>query len=137
METVSQVYSKHIQFMEIAISVANMSKCKRAKVGCIIVDNNNRIISTGYNGTPKGTSNECECDNITHEYTLHAELNAIIYAKQNIAQNTIYVTMSPCIRCAAIIIQSGISTVYYKDLYSERGIQYLKNNNVTCIKLDM
>ena len=125
--------------MNIAVSVAAMSKCKKNKVGAIIVDANNRIISTGYNGSPKGTDNSCEdSDNVTYLTTLHAELNAIIVAKQDLTGCRIYVTLSPCIRCAAIILQAGIVEVNYAVLYRDiTGIEYLQYHGIKVNHIDI
>ena len=134
-----QTCCKDEQFMNIAVTVAAMSKCRKNKVGAIIVDHNNRIVSTGYNGSPKGTNNACEdSDNITFLTTLHAELNAIIVAKQDLTGCKIYVTLSPCIRCAAIILQAGITEVNYAVPYREtEGIDYLTYHGVKVNHIDI
>lgn len=121
--------------LDVAKIIANKSKATRLKVGAVIVDDKNRILSTGYNGTPYKTSNTCEKDNVTLPYVLHAELNAILFAKQPLDKATLYVTHSPCIHCAACIIQAGITTVYYETQYrDDQGIKFLEENNIKVIK---
>lgn len=108
-------------FMDIAEVIASNSKCIRAKVGAIIVKENN-IIAIGYNGTPKGWPNDCEENGVTKKEVLHAESNALAKCagSQNSAlDSTMYITHSPCPDCAKIIIQSGIKRVCYKQKYND------------------
>lgn len=124
-------------FMEIAWSFAERSYAKRNKVGCVIVDTNGRIISTGYNGTPRGVNNICEDGNFTYDYVIHAELNAIFNATtHDLSDCTAYVTVSPCVRCAAALLQKGITTVFYDQPYRDlSGIEFLQNHNVRVLQL--
>lgn len=107
-------------YLEMARVWAKNSYCKRRQVGALIVKNR-MIISDGYNGTPSGFENVCEDDNgLTKPYVLHAEANAITkVAKSGNSSDgaTLYVTASPCIECAKLIIQSGIKRVVYLDEY--------------------
>lgn len=119
---------------------AENSYCKRRKVGALIVKDK-MIISDGYNGTPAGFENVCEDENgITKPYVLHAEANAITkVARSNNSSEgaTMYVTASPCIECAKLIIQSGIRRVVYRDLYRiTSGIDLLKRAGVECEQID-
>jgi len=126
-----------ISLMQIAKVVATNSKCERAKVGAVIVKDK-RIIATGYNGTPRGTCNECEENNVTKPTVIHAELNAILNATTNdLKDSTIYLTLSPCIKCAPFIVQKGITKVVYSKNYRNEmcGLEYLLSNNVKCEQL--
>ena len=119
---------------------AENSYCERRKVGALIVKDN-MIISDGYNGTPAGFENVCEdTDGNTKPYVLHAEANAITkVARSNNSSDgaTLYVTASPCIECAKLIIQSGIRRVVFKDLYRlTSGIELLKRAGVECVHVD-
>lgn len=94
--------------------IASWSKDPSTKCGAVIVDKNRRIISTGYNGFPQGIVDyQARLTNrdIKLRLTIHAEQNAILFAKQELKNCTIYVTGHPCAHCAASIIQSGIRTV--------------------------
>lgn len=105
-------WSNH--FIEVTKLISTKSKDPSTKVGSIIVDKNNRIVSTGYNGPPKNTDDRdiiFENREIKLKRTLHAELNAILFAKQDLTDMTIYVTHPPCTQCAAAIIQTGICKV--------------------------
>lgn len=122
--------------IDIAKTIANKSKATRLKVGAVIVDDKNRVLSLGYNGTPYKTDNTCEVDNVTLPYVLHAELNAILFAKQSLDNSTLYVTHSPCIHCAACIIQAGITKVVYENDYRDSaGLDYLRSNGIIVEKV--
>ncbi len=113
---------------------AENSYCERRKVGALIVKDKT-IISDGYNGTPSGFENVCEDENgVTKPYVLHAEANAITkIARMNNSSEgaTMYVTASPCIECAKLIIQSGIKRVVYSEKYRlEDGINLLRKAGV-------
>lgn len=120
-------------YMNICVEVAQMSHAQRSKVGAILVKDNN-IMSFGYNGTPSGSNNCCEVDNVTKPDVLHAESNAICKMAQstNSSQGaTLYVTLSPCFECAKLIIQSGIKRVVFKEKYRDTSsIIFLQDNNV-------
>jgi len=109
---------------------AENSYCKRRRVGALIVKDK-MIISDGYNGTPAGFENICEDENgDTKPYVLHAEANAItkIACSNNNSKNaTLYITASPCIECAKLIIQAGIKRVVYSEKYRlSDGIELLE-----------
>ena len=132
-------------FMNVASLSAQRSKDPSCQVGCCIVNEDNIICATGYNGMPKGISdndipwgknNENELDN-KYKYVIHAEVNAILNKNsQNLKNCILYCTHSPCNECTKIIIQSDIKKIYYlnykKDLASER---MLSLTNIPCIKL--
>lgn len=110
------------------------SYCQRRKVGALLVKNK-MIISDGYNGTPSGFENTCEDEqHVTKPYVLHAEANAITkVAKSNNSSegSTLYVTASPCLECAKLIIQSGIRRVVYSEKYRiDDGIRLLERAGV-------
>ena len=116
------------------------SYCTRRQVGALIVKNQ-RIISDGYNGTPSGFENICEDENnVTKPYVLHAEANAITkIARSNNSSDgaTLYVTASPCIECAKLIIQSGIKRVVYSEKYRlEDGLELLKRAGIEVMYLN-
>jgi dCMP deaminase len=108
------------RYLRMAAIWAENSYCKRRQVGALIVKEK-MIISDGYNGTPAGFENICEDENgVTKPYVLHAEANAItkIACSNNNSKNaTLYVTASPCIECAKLIIQAGIKRVVYSEKY--------------------
>jgi dCMP deaminase len=122
------------RYLQMASIWAQNSYCERRKVGAIIVKEK-MIISDGYNGTPSGFENICEDENFkTKPYVLHAEANAITkVAKSNNSSEgaTLYITASPCIECAKLIIQAGIIRVVFSELYTKNeGLDLLKRAGV-------
>lgn len=127
------------RYMSMAKIWAENSYCQRRKVGALIVKND-MIISDGYNGTPSGFENVCEDeDGLTKPYVLHAEANAITKiarSNNNSDGATLYVTASPCIECAKLIIQAGIKRVVYAEKYRlTDGIDLLERAGVEVIFL--
>ena len=108
-------------FMGVALLAAQRSKDPSTQVGACIVDSDERILSTGYNGFPQGCSddefpwNRDEALGDTkYQYVVHAELNAILNARgKNLSGSKIYVALFPCHECAKAIIQSGVREVVY------------------------
>ena len=109
-------------FMGIALLSANRSKDPNTQVGACIVSNDNRILSIGYNGAPRGLHDDImkwdrEGDflNTKYAYVCHGELNAILNYRGDLTGSKIYVALFPCNECAKAIIQAGIKEVIYKD----------------------
>ena len=128
------------RYLEMAQVWAKNSYCKRRQVGALIVKDR-MIISDGYNGTPSGFENVCEDENgITKPYVLHAEANAIskVAKSGNSSEGaTLYVTASPCMECAKLIIQAGIKRVVYMDEYRLLdGIELLRRAGIECVHLE-
>ena len=129
------------RYMQMALIWAENSYCKRRQVGAILVKDK-MIISDGYNGTPCGFENICEDESFkTKPYVLHAEANAItkIARSHNSSEGaTLYVTTSPCIECAKLIIQSGIVRVVYANEYHVTdGVDLLVRAWVEVLKIDL
>lgn len=121
-------------FMTIAFTLARRSSCVRRHVGCVLVDQNNHIIGTGYNGGPRGAPhciddgstcpgvgfasgeglNRCEA--------IHAEQNALMQCKDVMAIHTIYTTTFPCEHCFKMIANTGCQQLYYYDDYPSSRI---------------
>ena len=121
-------------YMRMARTWSEYSYCVRRKVGAILVKDQ-MIISDGYNGTPSGFENICEDDNnVSKPYVLHAEANALTkVARSNNSSEgaTLYVTASPCMECAKLIIQSGIKRVVYGEKYRIMdGVELLERAGV-------
>ena len=130
------------RYLRMARIWAENSYCKRRQVGALLVKDG-AIISDGYNGTPSGFENVCEDENnVSKPYVLHAEANAITKiarSSQNSDGATLYVTASPCIDCAKLIIQSGIRRVVYGENYRlDDGIRLLQRAGIetTYVNLD-
>lgn len=122
------------RYLRMARIWAENSYCQRRKVGALVVKEK-MIISDGYNGTPSGFENVCEdATNTTKPYVLHAEANAITKlarSSNNSDGATLYVTASPCIECAKLIIQAGIKRVIYGEQYRlTDGIDLLRRAGI-------
>lgn len=133
-------YILDTRYLRMALIWAENSYCERRKVGAIVVKNK-MIISDGYNGTPSGFENVCEDDNnVTKPYVLHAEANAITkLARSNNSSDgsTMYITASPCIECAKLIIQAGVKRVVYGENYRLRdGLDLLERAGIETVFID-
>lgn len=148
-------------YMKMAEAFSELSYAERAKVGSIIVSEYDQVVSQGFNGTPSGFDNCCEnvlcnnvakcprgivnkdpqlckscqyCELVTKPEVLHAEANAITKCAKNCISTkngTIYVTLSPCIECSKLIIQSEIKRVVYRDIYRNcDGLNFLRKSGV-------
>lgn len=128
------------RYLDMARIWAQNSYCRRRQVGALLV-REKMIISDGYNGTPSGFENICEDENNkTKAYVLHAEANAITKVARSGNSSdgaTLYVTSSPCIECAKLIIQAGIRRVVFSERYRvEDGINLLKRANIEVVQFD-
>ena len=124
-------------YLDICERISLMSFATRAKVGAILVKDDN-IIAMGWNGTPKGFDNQCEHNPnpslshklVTKPEVLHAESNCISKVARSTQSSlgaTMYITISPCIECAKLIVQSGIVKVVYKSFYRDKkSLDFLK-----------
>ena len=121
----------HKRFLNLAKHISGWSKDPSSKIGAVIVDQNRRIISTGYNGFAVGVDDSEERLNdreTKYKIVLHAEENAILFSKQNLNGCSLYVSgLPPCAHCASIIIQSGVKNVYaWKQEIPERWQESVK-----------
>lgn len=128
------------RYLRMAAIWAENSYCKRRQVGALIVKDK-MIISDGYNGTPSGFENNCEdTAGLTKPYVLHAEANAITKiacSNNNSKDATLYVTASPCIECAKLIIQAGIKRIVYSEKYRlSDGIDLLERAKIEVVYID-
>lgn len=129
------------RYARMALIWAENSYCTRRKVGALVVKDK-MIISDGYNGTPTGFENVCEDEtNSSKPYVLHAEANAItkLAKSSNSSEGaTLYVTASPCIECAKLIIQAGIKRVVYTEKYRlTDGIELLERAGIEVEYLEL
>lgn len=130
------------RFLGMAMYVAEWSKDPSTKVGAVITDAKNRVISLGFNGFPRSVEDKI----VTREHklraTIHAETNALLFAKEDVEGMTCYVSHPPCAQCAAKLIQAGIQRVVWhspdpefvsrwaedmaiaKQMYDEAGVEY-------------
>ena len=133
-------------YMETAKNFAKCSTAKRLKVGAIIVDpSTGAIVSVGYNGMPSGMSNVCEEKREgrlrTKDAVLHAEENAIAKMARSSSSSEdtwMFITHSPCIKCARLIATSGVAKVFYNEQFNGRlgcGLDLLRKCSVRTINI--
>lgn len=129
-------------YMGTALLHSRLSKARRAQVGAVLVTANG-VTLTGYNGTPVGCSNECETEDEfgnleTKKEVIHAELNCILKAaKEGVSclGSTVYVTLSPCVQCSAMLINAGVKDlIYYEDYRNADGLELLKSAGISVKK---
>lgn len=138
-ENTDKQYLLDCRYLRMARIWAENSYCRRRQVGALLVKGP-MIISDGFNGTPAGFENVCEDDSgITKPYVLHAEANAITKvarSSNSSAGSTLYVTASPCLECAKLIIQAGIIRVVFAELYRiTDGVDLLRRAGIECVHL--
>lgn len=103
-----------LRFLELAKFISSWSLDPSTKVGAVITDTENRVVSVGYNGFPKGIKDDDRLNNreIKYQIVVHGEVNAIMFANKSLENCTLYTyPFEPCPRCAGVIIQSGIKRI--------------------------
>lgn len=133
-----------IVHMNAAMQYASLSRALRKKVGAVLVTNQG-IIVPGFNGTPRGADNSCEYFEygalVTKPSVIHAELNCIMKAARegvSVIDSTIYVTMSPCEPCSAMLIQAGVRRVVFADKYRcTAGLVLLQDSDIMIEQLEI
>lgn len=126
---------KHEYFMSIAIAVASRSTCPRRAVGCVITDDHDRIMATGFNGVPRGEPHcidePCLGANMTSGEgleicrALHAEQNALAQCKDILQIYNVYCTTYPCLNCLKQIINTSVKSMYFMEAYSVSYFPYI------------
>jgi dCMP deaminase len=121
-------------FLNVAEAVSLRSHDAETRVGVVVVDENKRILTTGYNGFPPG------CDDLVlpnlrpdkYPFMVHAEINAIAASRQDLRSSTLYCTHSPCRECAKAIITAGVKRVTYRKAYKNDDHLFVENFLTSC-----
>lgn len=122
-------------FMSVAQQISRLSTCPRRHVGCVITDEDSRIIATGYNGVPAGHEHcVCACNRVSASdlgrcKAVHAEANALLFCDTRLARS-LYVTSAPCIDCAKLIANTSIKYVAYQSSYDNEVLSYFKVHGI-------
>lgn len=128
------------RFLSLAQEVSSWSKDPSKKVGCVITNSNNQIVSLGFNGLPKLVQDDHRLNNKEwkNDHIIHAELNAILNAHSSVNNCTLFCTHSPCSHCASVIIQTGIMVVVvpkqderHMTKWGNKGLALLKEAGIT------
>lgn len=123
-------------FMEMAKLVASRSTCRHRQVGCVLVDKNNHILSTGYNGAPRGVEHcsdlsdevRCQSDLFGREYCVatHAEQNALLQCKDVNEIETCYTTVSPCMQCLKLLLNTSCKRIVFIEQYGSQDFNIIR-----------
>jgi dCMP deaminase len=125
-------------YMRMAEELAKRSTCARAQVGTVITDAAlSNVLGIGYNGNASGLPNRCDSTEAGRCGCIHSEVNALVKAPGSVRDKVLFVTMSPCVMCAKLIIQSGVTHVFYRSAYREPiGLDVLRSVDIATIRYD-
>ena len=119
-------------YMRMAEELAKRSSCRRLQVGTVITDASlANVLGIGYNGNARGLPNRCDSEEPGRCGCIHSEMNALVKAPGLVERKVVFVTTSPCVMCAKLIVQSGVSHVFYRSAYREPvGLDVLREGGV-------
>lgn len=125
-------------YMRMAEELAKRSTCARARVGTVITDASlSNVLGIGYNGNASGLPNRCDSTEAGRCGCIHSEMNALVKAPGSVRDKVVFVTTSPCVMCAKLIIQSGVTHVFYRAAYREPvGLEVLAAGGVKSVHYD-
>lgn len=125
-------------YMRMAEELAKRSTCARARVGTVITDAAlSNVLGIGYNGNAAGLPNRCDSDEAGRCGCIHSEMNALVKAPGLVRDKVVFVTMSPCVMCAKLIIQSGVTHVFYRAAYRDgAGLEVLRMGGIEAVLYD-
>lgn len=120
-------------YMRMAEELAKRSTCSRLQVGTVVTDAKlENVLAIGYNGNAKGLPNRCDSTVPGNCGCIHSEVNALVKAPGAVKDKVVFVTNSPCVMCAKLMINSGVTHVFYRMAYRDpSGIELLANAGVT------
>ncbi len=125
-------------YMRMAEELAKRSTCRRLSVGTVITDALlENVLAIGYNGNVRGFPNDCDAPTPGRCGCIHSEMNALVKAPGQVRDKVAFVTASPCVMCAKLMVQANISFVYYRTSYRSReGLEVLKAARVVTVRYD-
>ena len=125
-------------YMRMAEELAKRSTCARSSVGTVIASADlTQVLGIGYNGNARGLPNSCDSPEPGRCGCIHSEANALIKAGASIPGKAVFVTLSPCVMCAKMIVNSNVARVYYRDAYRDpTGVEVLCRGGVEAVLYD-
>ncbi len=125
-------------YMRMAEELAKRSTCRRLRVGTVITDGSlENVVAIGYNGNAKGFPNDCDTDTPGACGCIHSEMNALTKAPGQLRGKVVFVTASPCVMCAKLMVQANVEYVYYRLPYrSDAGLEILRQAQIPTIRYD-
>jgi dCMP deaminase len=123
-------------YMRMAEELAKRSTCERLQVGTVVTDARlENVLAIGYNGNAKGLPNRCDSTVPGQCGCIHSEVNALVKAPGSVKNKVIFVTNSPCVMCSKLIINSGVTHVFYRAVYRDpTGVELLARAGVTTVE---
>lgn len=123
-------------YMRMAEELAKRSTCARLRVGTVITDRRlENVVAIGYNGNARGFPNRCDSEEPGRCGCIHSEQNALVKAPGNLPDKVAFVTASPCIMCAKLMVQSGITHLFYRESYrSTVGLEVLRQGGIAPVE---
>lgn len=125
-------------YMRMAEELAKRSTCARSQVGSVIASGDlTQVLGIGYNGNARGLPNACDGTEPGRCGCIHSEANALIKAGAQIRDKVMFVTMSPCVMCAKMVVNSNVARVYYRSAYRDgAGLEVLRQGGVEAVRYD-
>jgi dCMP deaminase len=125
-------------YMRMAEELAKRSTCSRLQVGTVVTDAQlENVVAIGYNGNARGLPNRCDSTVPGNCGCIHSEVNALVKAPGGIRNKVVFVTDSPCVACAKLMINSGVTHVFYRRPYRDpSGIELLARSGITPVHYD-
>ncbi len=125
-------------YMRMAEELAKRSTCSRLQVGTVVTDATlENVVAIGYNGNAKGLPNRCDSSVPGNCGCIHSEVNALVKAPGSMKDKVVFVSSSPCVMCAKLMINSGVTHVFYRQLYRDpSGVELLAAAGVTPVLYD-
>lgn len=125
-------------YMRMAEDLAKRSTCTRLQVGTVVTDALlENVLAIGYNGNARGLPNTCDSAVPGNCGCIHSEVNALVKAPGNVRDKVAFVSASPCVMCAKLFINSGVTHVFYRKAYRDpTGIEVLRTGGVTPVPYD-
>tara|TARA_B100001179_G_C18553920_1_gene387328 strand:- start:345 stop:854 length:510 start_codon:yes stop_codon:yes gene_type:complete len=122
-------------YMRMAEELAKRSTCARLKVGTVITDKDlEHVLAIGYNGNARSFPNQCDGPTPGACGCIHSEQNALVKAPGGVQDKVAFVTASPCVACAKLLIQGNVSHFYYREIYRDpSGLEVLDRGGVTTV----
>jgi len=125
-------------YMRMAEELAKRSTCSRLQVGTVVTDAQlENVVAIGYNGNARGLPNRCDSTVPGNCGCIHSEVNALVKAPGGIRNKVVFVTDSPCVACAKLMINSGVTHVFYRRPYRDpSGVELLAQSGITPVHYD-
>jgi dCMP deaminase len=123
-------------YMRMAEELAKRSTCSRLQVGTVLTDASlEQVLAIGYNGNVRGFPNRCDSDEAGRCGCIHSEMNALVKSPGEVPDKVAFVTASPCVMCAKLMVQAKVSHLFYRNAYRDpAGLEVLERAGVVTVQ---